>query len=95
MDFGLGRRTSGSSLTGTGWVLGTPSYMAPEQAEGRKDLGVGADVYGLGALLFALLTGLLVLGRPTDTPGMPSMRRGPTAPETPHVTARSRPIDQL
>ncbi len=58
-DFGLARRTSGdSSLTISGAILGTPSYMAPEQATGsRKELSPGTDVYGLGAILYELLTG--------------------------------------
>jgi serine/threonine-protein kinase len=58
-DFGLARRTSqDSSVSASGAVLGTPSYMAPEQASGlRKGLGPATDVYGLGAILYELLTG--------------------------------------
>jgi serine/threonine-protein kinase len=58
-DFGLAKRLeeeSGNTRTGT--ILGTPSYMAPEQAEGSsKDVGPLADVYALGAILYELLTG--------------------------------------
>ncbi len=58
-DFGLAKRVEGdSSLTATGQVLGTPSYMPPEQAAGRADeVGPLADVYSLGAVLYTLLVG--------------------------------------
>ena len=57
-DFGIAKRLTGDAgPTRTGSIVGTPSYMAPEQASGRKDLTPLTDVYGLGALLYALLTG--------------------------------------
>jgi serine/threonine-protein kinase len=58
-DFGLARRLDdGAGLTRTGDVVGTPSYMAPEQARGRPDaVGPATDIYALGAILYELLTG--------------------------------------
>ena len=57
-DFGLAKKIEGDSgLTASGQVMGTPSYMPPEQAEGRPDVGPLADVYSLGAILYCLLTG--------------------------------------
>jgi WD40 repeat protein/tRNA A-37 threonylcarbamoyl transferase component Bud32 len=57
-DFGLAKPVDADrSLTESGALLGTPRYMAPEQAAGRKDLTVAADVYGLGVLLYERLTG--------------------------------------
>ncbi|REK21255.1 MAG: hypothetical protein DWQ45_23030 [Planctomycetota bacterium] len=58
-DFGLAKRLRvETSLTATGQILGTPSYMPPEQAAGRADsVQVTADVYSLGAVLYACLTG--------------------------------------
>ena len=58
-DFGLAKRTDAEArdVSLTGVVMGTPSYMAPEQAAGRvRDTGPGADVYALGALLYMCLT---------------------------------------
>jgi hypothetical protein len=58
-DFGLAKQTDGGAeLTGTGQILGTPGYMPPEQAAGdTKRIGPAADIYSLGAILYALLTG--------------------------------------
>ena len=57
-DFGLARRIDGDSrLTQSNAIVGTPSYMAPEQAAGKKDLTTRADVYSLGAILYEQLTG--------------------------------------
>ena len=51
-DFGLAKRIAGGSdLTASGAIVGTPSYMAPEQAAGQKVLSTAADVYSLGAIL--------------------------------------------
>ncbi len=69
-DFGLARKVEGGSgMTQTGAVMGTPSYMAPEQAQGKKDVGPAADVYALGAILYECL-----MGRPPF--------RGPTLLDT-------------
>jgi tRNA A-37 threonylcarbamoyl transferase component Bud32 len=57
-DFGLAKRVDADrSLTEPGALVGTPRYMAPEQAAGRKDLTVAADVYSLGVVLYERLTG--------------------------------------
>jgi serine/threonine-protein kinase len=56
-DFGLAKRIEAESeLTTPGIVLGTPSYMPPEQAAGKK-IDAAADIYSLGAILYAMLTG--------------------------------------
>jgi WD40 repeat protein len=57
-DFGLARRLDVTGATSTGAVMGTPSYMAPEQAQGlTHEIGPAADVYALGAILYELLAG--------------------------------------
>jgi serine/threonine protein kinase/tetratricopeptide (TPR) repeat protein len=88
-DFGLAKPLlDHQSLTQTGHLVGTPAYMAPEQAQGDKGrIGVATDVYGLGALLYALLVGsapfrgpttLMVLNEVIETPPPPpsSLREG-------------------
>lgn len=58
-DFGLAKQTKGNAgLTATGQILGTPSYMPPEQASGRRgQVTPASDVYSLGAVLYELVTG--------------------------------------
>ncbi|MEZ4299491.1 MAG: protein kinase [Polyangiaceae bacterium] len=58
IDFGIARlRGAGAEITHTGIMLGTPGYMAPEQARGEPDIDARADVFALGCVLFRCLTG--------------------------------------
>jgi WD40 repeat protein len=79
-DFGLAKQlNSDAGLSITGAVLGTPSYMAPEQAAGRLgDIGPTTDVYALGAILYECLT------------GQPPFR-GSTVQETLDLVSRQEP----
>lgn len=59
-DFGLAKQLAakGLTLTETGAILGTPGYLSPEQASGgRQHVGKATDIYSLGAILYAMLTG--------------------------------------
>jgi tetratricopeptide (TPR) repeat protein len=87
-DFGLAKHlTENKGYTATGVVVGTPSYMAPEQATGRiHDIGPPTDVYSLGAILYEVLT-----GQPPfeGSDGMNTLRRVVT--EEPAAPSRLRP----
>jgi WD40 repeat protein len=56
-DFGLAKKLDEQGATRTGSIMGTPSYMPPEQADGKKDIGPSADIYSLGAILYECLAG--------------------------------------
>ncbi len=65
-DFGLAKKLDEESgQTKSGAIMGTPSYMAPEQAEGKKTVGPLSDVYALGAILYDCLTGRPPFRAPT------------------------------
>lgn len=57
-DFGLAKRLEATDApTKSNWIMGTPAYMSPEQAQGRtQDVGPASDLYALGAILYDLLT---------------------------------------
>jgi len=80
-DFGLAKlMTDDSRMTQSGVIMGSPSYMPPEQAAGRQaDIGPASDVYSLGAMLYELVT-----GRPPF--------RGTTAMATLHEVLETEPV---
>jgi eukaryotic-like serine/threonine-protein kinase len=82
-DFGLAKRVEGDSeLTRSGAILGTPAYMAPEQASGKRgSVTTSTDIYGLGAILYALLTGKAPFGGATVMDTLEQVReRSPEPP---------------
>jgi eukaryotic-like serine/threonine-protein kinase len=90
MDFGLAKRGDGADLTTTGAVLGTPAYMAPEQARGETKLvGRASDVYALGVMLYECVSGTVpfqgrdpwsVIQQVVNADPEPVTRRCPGAP---------------
>jgi eukaryotic-like serine/threonine-protein kinase len=89
VDFGLARHLDGGGhLTRTGVVLGTPSYMAPEQAGGQRGaLTRATDVHGLGAILYFLLTGRPPYGGATARDVLDRVRAEP--PKAPSRIGRA------
>jgi serine/threonine-protein kinase len=83
-DFGIARMTGGGTLTEAGTVLGTASYISPEQASGEP-AGPPSDVYSFGAILFRMLTGRLPF---TSTNAMELVRLHRDEPAPPVATVR-------
>jgi hypothetical protein len=81
-DFGLAKRVEGDvEFTASGAILGTPAYMSPEQASGwRGAVTTASDVYGLGAILYALLTGRAPFGGDSVIDTLDAVRTRPPEP---------------
>ncbi len=67
LDFGVAKLSGDRELTSTGAVVGTPAYMAPEQAQQAHEAGPLADIYAAGAVLYRMMTGHLPYGGSTST----------------------------
>jgi tetratricopeptide (TPR) repeat protein/predicted Ser/Thr protein kinase len=86
-DFGLAKRVDGDAeMTQSGAIMGTPAYMSPEQATGRRgSITTATDVYGLGAILYALLTGKAPFGGDSVWETLDAVRTiSPEPPTTSH-----------
>lgn len=94
-DFGLGKviepDSSHGDLTMHGMVIGTPSYMSPEQARGEHDLTIGVDVYGLGATLYEMLTGKPPFSGPTISVVLRQVQEDDPIPPT-YLVPRIPPV---
>jgi tetratricopeptide (TPR) repeat protein len=92
-DFGLAKKVEGDGeLTQSGAILGTPPYMAPEQTTGRRGaVTTATDVYGLGAVLYALLAGKAPFGGESAVETLEAVRH--RAPEPPSRVNPTVPRD--
>lgn len=91
LDFGVAHLEGEDALTRSGTVVGTPTYMAPEQVRGSADVDGRADVYGLGAVLYRALTGKPPYGTGPATVVLSSVLEGP--PEPPSALRPDLPLD--
>jgi serine/threonine-protein kinase len=96
-DFGLAKRVrDGRRLTETGAVMGSPGYMAPEQASGDPAaVTTASDVYGLGAVLYALLTGRAPFEGGSAQEAIARLREQPPEPPSRANRAVPRPLELI
>ena len=97
-DFGLAKRLeSDSRQTESGQIMGTPCYMAPEQAMGHtREVGPAADIYSLGAILYEMLTGRPPFkGETADGDGPAGHPRRCRSSDPPRTEGRQRPGNDL
>ncbi len=102
LDFGIAKLTgnqAGSSRTRTGIVMGTPSYMSPEQCEGRGNIDHRTDIYALGIVMYEMITGRvpfvgegygeILIQHLTATPPPPSTIRGLIPPHVEQIVMKA------
>ena len=96
-DFGLAKQLDDDSgQTQSGAIMGTPSYMAPEQATGQtRDLGPPADVYSLGAILYELLTGRPPFRGASTFDTLEQVRRQDAVPPSQFVARLPRDVETI
>lgn len=83
LDFGIAKFSSGpdaSAITKSGEIIGSPLYMAPEQAKGEVDVDARADVWSVGAMLFEMLTGKAAHAAPTPIAVLAKILTEPAPP---------------
>lgn len=94
MDFGIAKAVDagdGGGLTMTGMLIGTPSYMSPEQASGERNIDARSDQYSLGTVGYRMLTGDLPFD--TKTPAQLAYRRVAETPKPAHELFPETPLD--
>jgi serine/threonine protein kinase len=79
-DFGVAVLADGARLTNTGFVIGTASFIAPEQLTGGSDVGPPADVYALGLVLLEAITGRPAFPGPSTESALSRLSRDPDVP---------------
>jgi WD40 repeat protein len=96
-DFGLAKRVGDDiEMTASGAVLGTPAYMSPEQAAGRRgSITTATDVYGLGAVLYALLAGRSPFGGESLVETLEAVRHAPPEPPSRLNAAAPRDLETI
>jgi serine/threonine-protein kinase len=92
-DFGVAKDASASAMTAPGALVGTPSYMSPEQLEGQP-LDARSDVYSLGVSFYELLTGKLPFGS-GNTMQILIARTEPLVPPSKHVAGLPGPAEKV
>jgi serine/threonine protein kinase len=88
IDFGVARFFEDVTVTATGQIVGTPTYMSPEQVTGRLEIDHRTDVYSLGLVLFELLT----LGRAIDAPTREGVLRHVVTKALPPVSSLNKTV---
>jgi tetratricopeptide (TPR) repeat protein len=96
-DFGLAKKVVADvELTQSGAILGTPAYMSPEQATGHRGaVTTASDVYGLGAVFYALLTGRAPFGGDSVVETLDAVRNAPPEPPSRLNTAVPRDLETI